>query len=297
MNHSSPINQRTGPSGGAQEPKTAPPTPARRVSLPPSRRLVPIDELPEALEPGAFVQALEAEALRHRAVKHPYLWALAEGTFPDETFALEDFARQYIGYSSRFPSYLRAVISRLEDETHRAMLGENLVEESGEYGHDEVAALEACGLRRGWFEGIPHPQLFRRFASALGLDSSSEGPAPQVEQWSDAFLSLLETSSAAGALGAIGLGTENIVGTIYQPFVAACKRCPKLSQEDSVFFSLHATVDEDHQATLREITEAHATSPEAREAIRAGMLAALGLRASFWDWLYKRALKPDAHRR
>jgi pyrroloquinoline quinone (PQQ) biosynthesis protein C len=247
------------------------------------------------LHSDAFVRNLEAEALAHRAVRHPYLDALAQGSLPDDGFALREFARHYNGYSKHFPLYLRAALEQLVDDRHRSMLSENLLEESGEYSACDLEALEALGMRREWFEGVPHPQLFQRFAGALGITDPQLETEDRVSQWSDAFLSLLETSSSAAAIGAIGLGTENIVSTVYQPFLLACERMPELSPSDSIFFALHTTVDEAHQAVLRQITEELATTPQARTDIRAGMLEALALRESFWDWLYARALNPADH--
>ena len=80
----------------------------------------------------AWVDQLTTMALQHRAVQHPYLKALADGTLPDLRFALEDFACHYNGYSAHFPRYLTALIARLEDPAHRRALLENLTEESGE---------------------------------------------------------------------------------------------------------------------------------------------------------------------
>jgi thiaminase len=60
-----------------------------------------------------FLNELTATSLAHRAIRHPYLQDLAEGSLPDLRFALADFAYHYYGYSAHFPRYLTAVISRL----------------------------------------------------------------------------------------------------------------------------------------------------------------------------------------
>jgi hypothetical protein len=119
------------------------------------------------------VDALAAAALEHRAVRHPYLAALAEGNLPDPDWALADFARHYEGYSAHFPRYLTALISRLENPTHRRALLENLTEESGQYAPGELEALAAIGVRPEWIVGIPHPELFHRFRlAAAGPDEA-----------------------------------------------------------------------------------------------------------------------------
>jgi pyrroloquinoline quinone (PQQ) biosynthesis protein C len=241
-----------------------------------------------------YAEALSAESLRHRAVHHPYLQALAEGTFPDTRWALADFARQYYGYSAHFPRYLTTVISRLENPAHRRGLLENLTEESGVYEDEELLELAAFGVEREWIEGLPHPILFKRFSDAIGVVRNESVEADQVVCWREMFLATLSGGSPAEALGALGLGTENIVRTIYGPFVKAINRLGDLHPRDTVFFPLHTAVDDHHQATLQAISADFAATPEGRAGLRRGMLKALSLRSSFWDWLYARASNPAA---
>jgi pyrroloquinoline quinone (PQQ) biosynthesis protein C len=224
-------------------------------------------------------------------VRHPYLQALAEGSLPDTRWALADFARNYYGYSSHFPRYLTTVISRLENPAHRKSLLENLTEESGVYGDEEYAELATFGVKREWIEGIAHPLLFQRFSRAMGVDHSRHQEKDQVVCWREMFLSVLAEGGPAEALGALGIGTENIVRTIYGPFVKALSRLD-LRPEDTVFFPLHTAVDDHHQATLEAISADFAATEEGRVGLRRGMLKALALRSAFWDWLHDRALNP-----
>lgn len=246
--------------------------------------------------PSDFVEQLAADALAHRAVRHPYLQALAAGTLPNTEAALADFARHYYGYSSHFPRYLTALISRLENPSHRRALLENLTEESGHYEPDELAELAEHGIASDWIVGVAHPELFRRFRSALGVsDHHPSSEHIEVVCWREMFLSLLTNGSPAEALGALGLGTEGIVQTIYQPFVDAIERLGTLRPEDSVFFPLHTAVDDHHQATLKAIATDFAATPTGREELTKGMHKALALRDSFWDFLHERANMMSCH--
>lgn len=244
-----------------------------------------------SVDPAVFVAELAAEALHHRAVSHPYLAALGAGTLPNMRWALADFAAQYYGYSRHFPRYLTTVISRLEDPAHRCALLQNLTEEAGCYAQDELDELAANGVEAEWIVGVPHPALFLRFAHAIGA------VPPTVESdtvlcWREMFLSVLVHGAPAEAVGALGLGTENIVRTIYQPFVRAIESEPDLSPRDCVFFPLHTTVDDHHQATLQAIAASFADTAAGRAALRRGMLKSLSLRASYWDWMLARAMSP-----
>ena len=237
------------------------------------------------------IKDLIEESLSHRAVNHPYLAALDNNDLPDTDWALRDFADHYYGYSLHFPRYLTTVISKLETPAHRHSLLQNLTEESGIYDDEEYAELAAVGVEREWIEGIPHPQLFRRFREATGITAPyvAEDDAIELVCWRESFLTTLTHGSAAEALGALGLGTENIVSTIYIPFVNALARTD-LHPRDTVFFPLHTAVDDHHQEALEEISLAFAATPAGKGDLRRGMIKALSLRSSFWDWLYERAL-------
>jgi pyrroloquinoline quinone (PQQ) biosynthesis protein C len=243
-----------------------------------------------------FVAGLAGVALGHRAVRHPYLSAMAADLLPDPHWALADFARHYQGYSRQFPRYLLSVTAHLEHPRHRRALLDNLAEESGRYAPAELAALEAAGLRAAWFVGVPHPELFRRFTRAVGADTGRDDAdgsldAPQVQCWREMLLCVLNGGSPAEAVGAIGLGTETIVRSVYRPFVVASTRLG-LRAEDTVFFALHTLVDDDHQLTLLDIAADLARTATGRDGLQRGMLKALQLRSTFWDWLYERALNP-----
>lgn len=242
------------------------------------------------------VDALMAAALNHRAVRHPYLTALADGTLPDLAWALADFARHYLGYSSHFPQYLTALISKLDNPSHRQMLLDNLTEESGHYTGAELEALAATGVKQEWILGISHPELFRRFRNAVaGPGGGGTNEHLEVVCWRDMLLSVLRLGSAAEAVGALGLGTESIVPVIYAPFERAIERLGSLDPRETVFFPLHTAVDDHHQATLRQIALDFAASASGRRDLATGMHKALALRDSFWSWLHQRALHPWVH--
>ena len=181
-------------------------------------------------------------------------------------------------------------MSRLEQPAHRQALLENLTEEAGVYGEDDLATLREIGVAAEWIVGIPHPVLFQRFCRAMGVGD----PAPEADQvvcWRELFLTTLASGTPATAVGALGLGTENIVSTMYQPFVRAIERL-ELDPMDTVFFPLHTAIDDHHQETLDAIAVSFAGTEAGRTELRHGMLKALACRSAFWDWLYERAVDP-----
>ena len=238
------------------------------------------------------LDGLLEEALAHRAINHPYLEALEKGDFPDPQSAIKDFATQYLGYTSWFPRYLTASISRLDNHAHRMHLIENLSEESGFLEAEELSMLNEMGIAIAWVQGIPHPELFKRFQKALDIDHRKTTYCDEAIIWRELFLMTISQGSAEEAIGAMGLGTEAIVKYIYRKLINAIKNHTNLTLEQYVFFELHTEVDDEHGKILLKIAEEMMTSEQAAKDIRKGMLKALSLRSMFWDALYARAMNP-----
>ena len=143
----------------------------------------------------------------------------------------------------------------------------------------------------------PHPELFQRFRDALGVTNTAFADDHiEVVCWRELFITMLTNGSPAEAVGALGLGTETIVQRIYAPFVDAINHIETLAARDSVFFPLHTTVDDHHQATLKAVAAAFADTPQGRADLAKGMHKALTLRDSVWNWFYQRALDPQQAR-
>lgn len=249
----------------------------------------------DAAARNRFLTSLLDEALAHPALNHPWLTATAAGSFQDPAWALRDYAWHYHGYSSWFPYYLKAVIANLTDDDHRALLRENLEEEQGHLGAEDQEALREVGIDPATVDGVPHPELFRRFCRAMGLGSDALADiAPATRRWRNKFRRFLENASPAAAVGALGLGTESVVKPIYQQLLAGIQKLPFLSRQDYVFFELHCLVDDQHQEDLLAVAGDLCATQEGREQVREGMLTALDLRTELWNVLHQRA---QSHRR
>ncbi len=236
-----------------------------------------------------FLDELEEEAQSHAAVRHPYLTALSRGHLPNPPAALRDFAANYGCYCRDFTRYLCLTIARLETPAHQALLTENFLEESGAVEDDKQEILGDHGIELAWIDGVPHKELYRRFQNAVGVHPG-DSYCIEAEIWRATFLDLLNTADAARAVGAIGLGTEGVVRAMYQPLAEACQHYPGLTRQQAVFFELHCLVDDDHAEALRQIACDLGQTTSGRANLRLGMHQALGLRATFWEAMYRRAL-------
>lgn len=225
---------------------------------------------------------MEDFAVQHEAVHHSYLKKLSQGEYSDMEKTLAYFASQYEGYSLWFPKYLQAVIDKLTNPSHRAHLLENLAEEKGQLGEDDLQAVRALGIKDSWVVGIPHPVLFQQFKKAICTNYNFE-MNEAVLNWRSSFLNYLNNCTEAEAVGAIGLGTESVVKHIYRPLIKSFSTHTSLTLKDYVFFPLHTEVDDEHGKVLIAIANDLASqSEEHARLVRKGMETALDLRAEFW---------------
>ncbi len=233
---------------------------------------------------SAFISNACAEVRKSSAVSHPYLRAIRDGDFPDVRKALQDFALQYGLYSVQFVRYMSAVVENVADTHHKSILLENLAEEKGDT-HDVDLPADVINS----IAGIPHAQLFRRFQLALNAHSASFESTKDCPGhiWGQKFLALCKTSECVG-VGAIGIGTELIVASIYDQILVGIKAHSDLSQTEHVFFDLHSVCDDEHAAQLMRITKNLAKDDESREQILFGIRSAIEIRSAFWDAMLER---------
>lgn len=235
------------------------------------------------------IQALLDDALKHEAINHPYLHALAGGDLPNPAEAVRDFSVQYFGYTSWFLKYLISTMSKLDNVAHQKVLLENLNEESGNLDQEEVDLLASIGVKEEWVQGIPHKLLFKRFQKALKIDGE-QTLGMECVMWRELFLNVIEQGSVVEAIGAIGLGTECIVQHIYKYVLTAIKEHTDLTMEEYVFFELHSEIDDGHGEVILDIAEELLNdNPELFADLEKGMMKALNLRSMFWNGMHERA--------
>jgi len=238
--------------------------------------------------PEWHYRRLVEEAAVHSAVNHQWLNAVAEHQYPDMHKAIVDFALEYNGYSAAFPDYLSAVIKALDCREHQALLQHNLEEEKGHMDLDDQVALTAMGINPDTVVGVPHPQLFRRFCYAMGLsDDELKRPTEAATKWRNQFRTFLTCASPAAAVGALGLGTENVVKPIYQKMLLGLGSLKTIQREDYVFFELHCTVDDQHALDLKNIALSLLGTDQGYQEMRLGMNVALNLRNEFFNHLHR----------
>jgi len=236
---------------------------------------------------GILSDEIKNAIMLSKAVSHPYLEKLAAGELPNMKNAIRDYVSQYQNYSSRFTEYLRGIIENLP-ENEKVWLQENLNEELGFYKEEEI---KVAGIRLEWVDGIKHSDLFRRFSEAI--NAVQIDPIVEVIHWRDAMLQCCCKSLGQG-LGALGLGTEMIVSTVYRSIFSGIQKAfPDLEPKDSCFFPLHMICDDDHAQKLMDLTAKYCEVY--MDDIEKGINIALKCREKFWDAMLQRAemMQPD----
>lgn len=245
--------------------------------------------MPDELSGATFVRSLRQEALSHRGVRHPYLARLQQGDLPNPRAALRDLCYQYWGYSTWFQRYLLGAISQTESARHRAALMSNLHEETGMLSPEDEAQLVELDIDPEWVRGVPHPELYRRFLAAIGLQAADDDLCEPVLIWREMLWRLCSHSGFATAVGALGVGTECIVRAVYEPWTEAIRQHLDVSPRDRVFFDLHTHIDDEHAEVFENIAVELADTAEGRRQLRFGVMGALFLRNAFFDAMELRA--------
>ena len=95
---------------------------------------------------------VDSDIAEKHLLKHPFYLAWTRGELSKE--ALTDYAKQYYHHVAAFPTYLSAVHAKCDDQPTRKQILSNLIDEEA---------------------GSPnHPELWKQFASGLGVEDIAE---------------------------------------------------------------------------------------------------------------------------
>lgn len=203
-----------------------------------------------------FLQALDAVIGERHMLQHPFyqLWNEGALTLP----VLREYAKEYYLHVHFFPTYVSATHSRCHDLAIRQMLLENLFEE--EHGPDN------------------HPELWLRFAEALGVSREEMARHQHLPQTRAAVALLRELSARPNP--AEGLATlyayESQVPEVAAVKIEGLKRYYGITDERGLsFFTVHLHADEIHRAVLREaLTQVCTSAHDQERALEAAAEAA-----------------------
>lgn len=182
-------------------------------------------------------------------------------------------AVQMYKFSKEFNRILAGILSRCPDDSAQQVILENLFDEMGQ-GDPTLA----------------HPELFRQFTRALGIDDatlSSLPTAPETCHLIDTYLNLPHQYSYLAALGAVCFASEGIVNTLYTQLQRGIAEAAALPKEALIFFDVHIDVDDSHAAHLAALIEPRITTTEVAMDVNRAILDAMNARVCFFDGIVR----------
>ncbi|HKN00423.1 MAG TPA: CADD family putative folate metabolism protein [Candidatus Binataceae bacterium] len=182
------------------------------------------------------IAALEEMIAARSLLKHSFYQAWTAGELPIER--LRNYAVQYYPHVAAFPRYLSAIHSRCADIVTRQALLENLIEE--ERGAEN------------------HPELWLRFAEALGVPRASvlvPAASPAVENLVRTYTELCANGRPVAGLSALYV-YEAQIPAIASAKIDGLKRFYGITDDRGVaFFSVHEQADRWHSETDADLIE------------------------------------------
>jgi pyrroloquinoline-quinone synthase len=157
-------------------------------------------------------------------------------------------AVQMYKFSKEFNRILASILSCCPDEAAQLVILENLFDEMGQ---GDVSQS--------------HPELFRRFTRALGIDDNTLAAlptAPETHALIETYLRIPYQYGYLAALGAVCYASEGIVSSLYTQLYKGIVGAAPLPKEALIFFEVHIDVDDSHAAKLAAVIEPHITMSE-----------------------------------
>jgi pyrroloquinoline-quinone synthase len=208
---------------------------------------------------------------------HPFLLNCRSGQISLD--ALRCFLVQHGKYASYFTRYLCALISQLEHAPDVLHLAENLAEELG-FGDKE--------------SGPPHSQIYASLLRRFDLSTDALPTFPETENQIRTTFMLCRQPEGIAGLGALCLGAEAIVPTIYSAVVQGFRH-HGIADKDLDFFKIHIECDDGHAETMYQIlgTLTENAPDKLMYAIQAGDIA-IQTRLRVYDAIMNFCTVPEA---
>lgn len=194
-----------------------------------------------------FLSNLDAVIEERHLLSHPFyiMWNQGELTLG----MLQEYAKEYYLQVHYFPTYVSAVHANCDDMETRQMLLENLVEE--EQGPDN------------------HPELWLRFANALGVDREEIKNHKYLRHTRESVRILREIAKRENA--AEGLASlyayETQIPAVSKTKIEGLEKHYNITSEDgTIFFKVHEEADIIHSQVTREALVAMCKTQEQKEA-------------------------------
>jgi len=182
-------------------------------------------------------------------------------------------AVQMYKFSKEFNRILASILSCCQDESAQLVLLENLFDEMGQGDVNQA-----------------HPELFRRFTRALGIDDNTLAAlatAPETSALIETYLRIPHQYGYLSALAAVCYASEGIVSSLYTQLYKGIVGATPLPKQSLIFFEVHIDVDDSHAAKLAAVIEPRITIPEDEIKVKLAIVEAMDARVQFFNGIQR----------
>lgn len=223
------------------------------------------------IDSSPLLQSLFEQTQIHPLWNHPFLQHCKSRELTLSEVKI--LAVQMYKFSKEFNRILAGILSHCSDESAQLVILENLFDEMGQ-GNSSLA----------------HPELFRRFTRALGIDDETLAnlpTAPETQEMIDTYLGLPYQYGYIAALGAVCFASEGIVNALYSQLYKGIAGAASFSKDDLLFFDVHISVDDSHAANLAALLKPRITSDKTAVEVNRAVLDAMDVRLNFFNGIQR----------
>jgi len=197
-------------------------------------------------------------------LRHPFYQAWQQGALSLD--ALRGYACQYYHHVLAFPTYVSGAHANCDDLADRQELLENLIEE--EQGENN------------------HPELWLRFAEALGLEReevTASEPLPETTTLIQTYRRLTKDGPFVGGVAAL-YAYESQVPAVAATKMDGLKRFYGIDGPRGLkFFVVHKSLDVEHAKVTRDLVAKYAQGEEAGQTAKGAVDESTGALWGFLD--------------
>lgn len=216
---------------------------------------------------STFQNSLRSITKNHPLWNHSFLQRC--GTSKLSLPEISILAIQMYTFCKNFNRILASILSCCPNENAQLVILQNLYDEMGEGDLDRS-----------------HPELFRRFTRALGMDDetlATQIVTPETCNLINTYLEIPHKYGYLAALGAVCYGSEGIVSYLYSQLYKGIIDAASLPKDSLIFFELHIDIDDSHAANLERVIESTFLTPEEEKNIQQAISEVMDARLHFFN--------------
>jgi pyrroloquinoline-quinone synthase len=203
----------------------------------------------------------------HSLFRHPFFEAFGAGTLSLDQVKV--WAKQRLFSSRRFPCFLGAFVSHIDDIDIRHAYVKQMYEEHGNLDPEKV-----------------HSRTLTRLIFALGVsrpELNAQQMFPGTQAFVDAYMRISQQGDLLKCMGMYALGSEPVIAMEMVLCLKGLNTIPWLEPTDKTYFSDHAYHDYRHTAELTDVLLPHLQTLSNEKLAWQGIVEIMNARKGLYD--------------